>query len=140
MKFFNFLNYLALFFENFLARVVQEWNSGQNFFSHILSLSQPSLDRNNARMKFLNFLNFFAIVLGILLPGSRRNGISDEIVFFSFSAYLNPIWIENNARMKFFSFFIIFLEFSIPGQVQTEFGTKFFFSLSRPISAQIGQK
>ena len=76
MRFFNFLNFFAIFFRNFLAKVEYERNSGLKFFfSRFLGLSHPVLARNNAGIRFFNFLNFFAIFFGIFLPGSGSNGI-----------------------------------------------------------------
>ena len=53
-------------------------------------------------------------------------------MFFSFSAYLILVWIVRMPKQCFFIFWI-FLQFSSPGWVGTEFGNKFFFSLSQPI-------
>ena len=59
--FLSFLNFFAILFLNFLAGVEYERNSGLKFFSLLLNLPQPVLDRNNAGINFFNFLNFFAI-------------------------------------------------------------------------------
>ena len=75
--FFKFLNFLAFFFRNFLARVENERNSGLNFFSLFLGLSHPILAKNNATKGFFNFFYFFSIFFGILSPGSSVNGIRD---------------------------------------------------------------
>ena len=78
------------------------------------------------------------IFFGIFLPGSSINGIRNYNFFFSFSASFNPFWIEIMSELTFFIFWIFlqfFLEFSCPGRVWTEFGTKIFFlflSLYRP--------
>ena len=74
-RFYNFLNFLTIFFRNFLPRVDYERNSRVKFYFHFLSLSRPVLAKNNAGKRFYNFLNFFTIFFGILLPGSRMNGI-----------------------------------------------------------------
>ena len=92
--FLNFLNFFAIFFWNFLARVGWEQNLGLKFYSLFLGPSHPDLDRNNAGMMFFNFLNFFAIFFGIFFLGSGRNEIQDENLFFSFLAYLSPVWVE----------------------------------------------
>ena len=88
--FFNFLNFFAIFFRNFLARVEYERDSGLKFFFFFLGLFQPVLDRNNAGINFLKFLNFFAIFFGIFVPGPSMNGILDKIFFHCFSFYLIP--------------------------------------------------
>ena len=75
--FFNFLNFFAIFFWNFLARVKCEWNSGLKFFSLFLRRFHPVMAKNNAGKGFCNFLNFFAIFSGIFLHGSSVNGIRD---------------------------------------------------------------
>ena len=85
-----FFNFFAIFFQNFLARVEYERDSGLKFFFLFLGLSNPVLAKNNAGKRFLNFLIYFLL---------------------------------------------LFLEFFCPGWVRTEFRTKFFFSLSRPISS-----
>ena len=59
--------------------------------------------------------------------------------FFIFLGLSPPSLDRNNAGMMFFSFlnfFAIFWEFFSPGRVGMEFGTKFFFPLSRPIFAR----
>ena len=71
--------FLLFFFQNFLARVEYEQNSGLKFFSLFLGLSHPVLAKNNAKrvFLFLIFWNFFAIFVGIFLPGSSMNEILD---------------------------------------------------------------
>jgi len=76
-SFFYFLNFFAIFFRNFLARVEYELNSGLKFFPLFLGLSHSELAQNNARIKFFHFLNLFAIFFGIFLFGSSMNGIRD---------------------------------------------------------------
>ena len=75
--FFLIFEFFCYFFQNFLPRVVYEWNSGLNFFFLLFGLSHPVLAKNNAGKRFFNFLNFFAIFLGIFLPWSSMNGIRD---------------------------------------------------------------
>ena len=77
-SFFNFLNFLAIFFRNFPQRVEYKRNSGLKFFFLFLGQSQPILAKNNAEKGFLNFLNFFAFFFfGIFLPWSSVNRIRD---------------------------------------------------------------
>ena len=88
-----------------------------------------------------DFLIFLIIFFGIFLPGSSINGIRNYNFFFSFSASFNPFWIEIMSELTFFIFWIFlqfFLEFSCPGRVWTEFGTKIFFSFSQLISSRFG--
>ena len=112
-----------LFFSEFYCpgRVWAEF--GTKFF---LSISQPIssvLAKNNARKRFFHFLNFFAVIFGIFFLGLP-----------------NPNLAKNKARKIFFFNFWIFLqffsEFSCPGRLWTEFGTKIFLSLSLPISSR----
>ena len=74
-RFFNFLNFFAFFFWNFIARVECERNSGLKFFSHFLGQSYPALAKNNVGKRFLNFFNIFDIFFEIFLPESSLNGI-----------------------------------------------------------------
>ena len=119
-------------------RVRLEWNSGQNFFSLFLDLSQPGLDRNNAGMMFFNFLNFFSFFfLEFSSPGRVGTEFGTKF-FFLFLSLSKPGFERNIAEMMFFNFLILFLffrEFSFLGQVGTEVGTKIsslFFGLSQP--------
>jgi len=130
-----------LFFWNFLARVEYERNPGLKFRFHIFGLSHPVWARNNAGNRFYNFLNFYTILFGIFFPGSSMNGNWDWNYFFTFSAYIFPFWLEIMPGICFIIFWIfllLFSEFSCPGRVWTEFGTKILFSLFRPISSRFG--
>ena len=127
-------------FWNFLGRVGLEQNLGQNLF-FFLGLSHPVLAKNNTGKRFFNFWNFFAIFFGIVLPGSSMNGILGKIFFITFSAYLIPFWLTIMPETCFFVFWIFLLffsKFSFSGQVWTEFGTKYFFSLSWPTLTRFG--
>ena len=141
--FFNFLNFLGFFFWNFQARVGQERNSGLNFFSLFLDLSQPSLDRNNAGMIFYNFLNFFAIFFGISSLRRVRTEFGTKIFIFSSSSYLISFWLKimpERGFLNFLNFFAIFFGIYCPVRVGTKFGTKIVFFLSLPISSRFGYK
>ena len=129
------------FFKNFLTRIVYERNSGLKFFSLFLGLSHPVLAKKISGKRFYNFLNSFAIFFGIFLNGSRTNGIWDLNFFLSFSAYLIPYWLKimpERGFLIFWIFLLFFSEFSCTGRVWTEFGTKIFFPLSRPIPSRFG--
>ena len=145
-----------LFFSEYSCpgRVLMEF--GTKIFFLFLSLSQPVLAKNNTRKRFFNFLICFSIFLGICLPGSSVSGIRDKNFFLVFSAYLIPFWLEimleffffnfldrNNAGKRFFNFlifFLFFLEFSCLGRVSTEFRSKTFFTLSRPILSRSSEQ
>ena len=84
-------------------------------------------------------MNFFSIFFRIFLPGSSTNGIRDKFFFFSFLASLSLFWIEimlDRGFLIFWFFLLFFSEYSCPGWVWTEFGTKIFLSLSQPILAR----
>ena len=127
-----------LFFWNFLVWVEFERHSRVKFFSHFLDLSHPVLAKNNIGKRYLNF---FTIFFGIFLAGSSMNGIRKSNFFPSFSAYPIPFWLKIMLERGFliFSIFLLFFsEFSCLGRVRTEFGSKIFFSFSRPISSRFG--
>ena len=105
-------------------------------------LSHPVLSNNSARKRFFNFLNLFAIFFSNFLARVEYERNSGLYIFFVyFSAYLIPFSLEimpERGFLIFCIFLLFFSEFSLPGRVWMEFGTKFFFSLSRPISSRFG--
>ena len=118
-------------FRNFLARVEYERNSGLKYFSLFFVVSHSALARNNAGKRFYNFSKFLNIFFGIFLPGSSMNGIRDKKFFSSFFRPISfpfslKIMLESGFKI-FWIFLLFFSEFSCPGRVWTEFGTKFFF-------------
>ena len=74
-RFFYFLNFFAIFFRNFHARVDYEKNLGVKFFSLFLGLSNLVLAKNKARKRFLNFWIFLLFFFRIFFPGLSKNGI-----------------------------------------------------------------
>ena len=131
--------FFFIFFEIFLARFEYERKSGRKFFFPLFfSLSTPVLARNNSGKRFFNFLIFFSIFFEILFPRMSMNGIRDKIFFHSFSAYVILFWLKIMPERGFLIFLLFFSEFSSPGRIWTEFGTKIFFSFSRPISSRFG--
>ena len=136
-----FFQFFCYFSCNFLARVECERNSGVNIFSPFLSLSHLVFVKNTAEKMFFNFLNYFAFFLAFFFPGPSMNGIQGKNFFHSFSAYLvpfNKLKIQPERGFLFIYFFLFFSQFSCPGRVWTEFGTKFFFIFSQPISSRFG--
>ena len=137
--FWIFLQFFSEF--SYLGRVRTEFWT-KFFFSLFLGLSHPVLDKNNAEKRFFNFSNYFAIFFWNFLAWveyERNSGL--KFFFFSFSVYLIPFWVKILPERGFLIFWIFFLflsEFSCPGRVCTEFGSKFFFSLSRSISSSFG--
>ena len=71
-RFFNFLNFVSIFFGIFFHGNEYERNSGLNFFFLFLGLSHHVLAKNNAGKRFFKFFCYF---FGIFLPGSSMNGI-----------------------------------------------------------------
>ena len=91
----TFLNFFAIFFGNFLAKVGWEWNLGLKFFSFFLGLCYPTFNRNNAGMMFFISLNFFAIFfLEFSCPGWVGTEFGTKTFFLSFYTYLIQVWIE----------------------------------------------
>ena len=129
------------FIRNFLARVEYERNSGVKFYFLLFSLSPPVLAKNNARKRFYNFFNFFTIFFEIFLPGSSMNGILELNFVFTYLVYLIPFGLKiipGSGFIIFWIFLLFFSEFSCRGRVWTEFWSKIFFSLFRPISSRFG--
>ena len=79
--FLNFLNFFAIFFQNFLAGVQYKRNSGLKFVSPTLSLSHPVLARNIAEKRFFDFFNIFAIFSEFYCL--VEYGLNSELKFFS---------------------------------------------------------
>ena len=136
--FFNLLNFFAIFFGIFFlgssVNGIRDWNFFLSFLAYIIPF--------NAGKGFFNFLNFLAFFFRYFLTRveyERNLGIN---FFFLFLGLPQPVLDGNNDRINFFSFFnfftIFYLEFFSSGWVGTEFGSKIFFSLSRPISSRYG--
>ena len=128
------------FFGNFLARVEYERNLGLNFFSLFFGLSHPVLAKNNGGKRFFDFCYFFPNFLSRVEYG-RNSGLK----FFShFHNLSHPGLYKNSVGLMLFNLFLIFLIFFYgkrsPARVGTEFGTKFFFSLSRTLLTRFGKK
>ena len=139
--FFIFWFFFAIFFSQFSSpgRVWTEF--GTKIFFSLFQPISPILANNNAGKRFflifwiflIFFLNFLAVV-----EYDQNLGLK----FFSlFLVLSHPVLANNNAGKQFFIFSIclqFFSEFSFPAWVGTEFGTKFFFSLSWPLSTLFG--
>ena len=135
------MNFFAVFFRNFLARVEYERNSRLKFFSLVLDRSHPVLAKNNTGKRFFSFFEFFCYFLRNFLARVEYERNSGQKIFSLFLGLSHPILAKTNAGMRFFNLlnFLLFLaEFSSPGWVWTEFETKIFFSLSWPNSSRFG--
>ena len=117
---FNFLDFFAIFFQNFLARVMDEWISGLIYFSLFFGPTHPFWLEIMPERGFFNFLNFFCnFSLNFLsrVEYERNSGVKFFYLFFSLS---HPDLATNNARKRFLNFLNFFLfisEFSCPGRV-----------------------
>ena len=117
-RFFNFLNFFAIFFRNFLAQVEYERNSGLKLFSLFFGLSHLVLAKNIAGMRFFNFLIFFYFFWNFLaqVEYERSSGLKFYSLFLSL---LHLVLAKNNAGKRFFSFFFnffaIFFVIFLPG-------------------------
>ena len=126
MVFFNFLNFFAIFLE-FSITLWVGTKRNDNFYFLSLSLFQPILARNDARMDFYHFFNFFASFFGIFCYASSGNEMEQRFLFSQFLGLFKPILAWNEATMVFFYFFSLFLEFSITCRVITELKDNFYF-------------
>ena len=119
-----FLNFFFYFFQNFLARVECEWNSGLNFFFFSFSayLILFWLKIRPERV----FLIFWLFFFGIFLPRSRMNRIRDKIFFHSFSAYLITFWLKIRPERGFLIFCYFFRNFLALVEYEWKSGLKFF--------------
>ena len=125
------MNFFAYFFWNFFSGVEYERNSGLKFFSPFLGLSHPVLAKNNARKRFFKFFEFFCYFFRNFPAGVQYKRNSGQNIFLPFSAYLIPFWLgilSKRGFLIFWIFLLFFSEFSCPGRVWAEFGTKIFFS------------
>ena len=138
---FSFFEFFCYFIQNFLPHAEYERNSRLKFFFLFFGLPHPVLAKIMPESGFLIFLNFFAILFRIFFPKPSTNGIRDWNFFLCFSAYLIPFWqkiMPKRGFLIFWIFLLFFSDFSFLGRSWTEFGTKFFFPLSQPISSRCG--
>ena len=121
IRFFNFLNFLAIFFRIFYPGPSMNGIRDESFF--------PS---------------FSVYLIPFWLKIIPERGF---FIFWIFLLFFCPgrVWTEfgtkSNAEkwfFNFFNFFSIFSEISSSGRVWTKFGTKIFFPLFRPISSRPG--
>ena len=111
--FFNILNFFAIFFQNFLARVEFERNAGLKFIFLFIGLSHSFLARNNAGMRFFEF--FTILFLQFSSQGRLWTEFGAKFFFLSFLAYLIPLWqkiIPERGFLIFWIFLLLFSEFS----------------------------
>ena len=86
----------------------------------------------------LTFLIFWIFLLFLISNFLARVGLEENsgVKFLSFFLGLShPDLAKNNARNRFFNFlifFLFFLEFSCPGRLWMEFGSKIFFPSFSP--------
>ena len=130
-----------LFFSEF-SFPGQEWTEfGTKIF--VLTFSAnfiPFWLKNNAGKEVFSFFCYFFRTFLARVEFERNTGLKFFSLFLGLS---HPVFAKNNTKKRFLNFFIFLLffwEFSCMGRIWTEFGTKIFLSLSRPISSRFGWK
>ena len=136
-RFFNFLNFFTIFFKILFPGLSMN-GIRDKFFCLLLGHSQPIFDRNNAGINIFNFFDFFCFFFRNFLAQVEYEQNSGLKFFSLFVGLSQPDLDINNAEINFSNFFAFFLEFSGTGCLGTEFGTKIFFPLCRPISYRFG--
>ena len=92
MVYFNFLNFLAIFYYISLPRRVgTERNDNFYFLSFLPFLTNFGL--KEAIIVFFNFFNFVGIFLELSITGQVGSGRNDNFYFLSFSAFSNLVWL-----------------------------------------------
>ena len=128
MVYFSFPNFVAIFLEFSISRLVgTERNDNFYFLSFSAFSNLFWLERST--MVFFNFFNFFTIFFLIFYYASWRNGTDRKFLFFLFLGIFQPILAWNEAVMVYFNFFnfiAIFLEFSVSRRVGTERNDNFY--------------
>ena len=136
------MNFFAIFVGIFLPESGMNEIRDKIFFSLLLVLSQPGLAKNNVRKRFfIYFFLFFGYFFQSFLVGvecERNSGLKFFSLFVSLSHPVLVYIILERGFLVFWIFLLFFSKFSSPSWVWTEFGTKIFFSLSRPLSALFG--
>ena len=135
------MNFFTIFIGIFLPGSSINGIRDKILFFFFFGLSHPALAENNSGKRFYDFFYIFTIFFGIFLPGLSMNGIRDKNFVFTFSAYVIPFWLKilpGRGFIIFKIFLLFFSEFSFPGRVWMEFGTKILFSLFRLISSRNG--
>ena len=145
MAFFDFFEFLSLFFCNFLQPVRSEGN-GKTIFIFPLSQHFPTYFclKWIHNCFFFNLLNFFAIFLEFYITrqfGTKRN---DTIIFlFPLWAFSILFWLEMKPQLYFLiflNFLLFFWNFLLPVRSEGNGKTIFIFSLSRHFPTYFGLK
>ena len=131
MRFFNFLNFLAIFFRIFLPWAEYERNSGLKFFSLVLGLYYPVLAINNAGIRSFHFLLFFSKFSSTVRVWTELGTRIFALIF----CQSHPGLTKNNVGKRFFNILISFFSISygifMPGSRMIGIRDKiFFFSFS----------
>ena len=117
-RFYNFSNFLDIFFGIFFPRSSMNGILESNFVFIFLAYLLGVLSKNNARKRFYNFLNFFTIFFRNFLSWveyERNFGVKFRFHFFGLSP---PVLAKNNAAKRFYNFLNFFPIFSgifLPG-------------------------
>ena len=130
MVYFNFPNFIAIFLEFSVSRLVGTERNGTIIF--IFSHSRPFqtyFGLKGPQWYFLIFSIFLLFFFLIFYYASWRNGTDRKFLFFLFLGIFQPILAWNEAVMVYFNFFnfiAIFLEFSVSRRVGTERNYNFY--------------
>ena len=142
MVFFNFLNFSGICFEFSIAHRVETKRNDNFLFSLFLSLFQPILAWNEARMVFFNFFAFFLEFSVTLLVGTERNG---TIIFIFSLSQPFPTCFDlkeshNGIFLIFWTFLLFYWNFLLRVVEERNGPIIFTFSLSRHCPTYFGLK
>ena len=139
-RFFIFLNFFTIFFRIFFPwssmNGIRDWNFILTFSAYLIPFWQKIMVESG----FLIFLIFLPFFSEVSCPGREWTEFGTKIFFFSFSTYLILFWVKIIPERGFFIFLLFFHNFLARVKCERYFGTKIFFSLSRPISSSFGLK
>ena len=121
---YNFLSFFAIFWEFSIVCWVGKHRNDFFFFFRSFSASP------NQFWLEMKIFEFFCYFFGIFNSGSGWNPLERFFLFSLFLGLSQPNFALNEAMMvfsNFLNFFDIFLEFSIPGRVETHRNDYFHF-------------
>ena len=126
MRFFNFMNFFAIFFGIFLPGSSKNGIRDKNYFLSFSTYLIPFWLEIISKVCFLILWYF----LQFSCPGRVWPKFGTKIFFSLSQPITSPFWLKimpGRGFLIFSFFFLFFLEFSFSDRVWTEFGTKIFF-------------